>query len=116
MAGFTKNIERLDYRMVARYKRWVDLGNPEEMWEDAALSVHTPQKMKCANESSETLTPTPVEPAQQPQMSSTPIVLPISKESTPQSFDAGCDYELAQVGRKLGPMPTLMVPGKVWVV
>ena len=33
--------------------------------------------MKCANESSETLTPTPVEPAQQPQTSSTPIVLPI---------------------------------------
>ena len=126
IVGFTKTgifpiertkfaIERLDCRMVARYKRWVDLGKPEEMWEDAALSVHTPQKMKCANESSETLMPTPVEPAQQPQTSSTQSYYLFQRNQRHNHLVLAVITNLHKFGHKLGQMPTVKVPGKVWV-
>ena len=104
-------IERLDSRLVKRYNQWTDLGRPDDLHEAMATAVNTPKKQLPitdvqteSDQSEASRIDTPRQPTPQLQQATS---------STPNNLE-NCNCDLAQLAKKLGPMPPPL-PGKVWV-
>ena len=98
--------DRIDPRLLKRYNRWVGLGRPENLMDELATSINTPQKIKPTESSNISAPATPALPA-------TPLTTPIqiqhlTSTSTPSEI---CHCKNCQL---LGPEP-VTIPGKTWI-
>ena len=125
-------IERLDARSLRRYTKWVEMGKPSDIFEEASQSVETPQKLKPTTEERNDNATENSFQVQELPFNSTPITNVTitnnndssiynvaSNSSTPKPLSVNttslvnheCDCPLS---RRIGPMPH-KIPGKVWV-
>ena len=99
-------VERLDSRLLKRYSQWVKLGRPDDLEQAMATAVNTPRKQPPSQPAGSETVDTPPTNSLIHQASSTPVI------NAENSIECNC--ELAQLAKRLGPMPPPL-PGKVWV-
>ena len=116
-------IERLDAILLRKYTKWVEMGKPSDMFEEASQSVETPQKLKPTPEEKDDNATENSFQLQELPVNSTPITSVTttnnddssisnvaSNSSTSKSLsvnttslvDHECDCPLS---RRIGPMP-----------
>ena len=106
--------DRLDRRLSKRYDQWVELGKPQDIMEQLATSIHTPQKAQPPPKDSTDNNDGDHVSISTPVATSTPGPSTEPASVTPvQSPTIGneCDCQNCKV---LGPVPS-PVPNKLWV-
>lgn len=105
--------ERLDPRLLKRYELWESLGKPDDLFDDMAMSVHTPQKLQksvaAANLGDANLTQT-----ESPHSIQASISFDVQTSDTSTPSTSKCDCQLNEILNKLGRQPP-PVAGRIWV-
>ena len=118
--------------LLRKYTKWVEMGKPSDMFEEASQSVETPQKLKPTPEEKDDNATENSFQLQELPVNSTPItsvtttnnddssISNVASNSSTSKYlsvnttslvDHECDCPLS---RRIGPMPH-KIPGKVWV-